>query len=165
MLSGESAMGKYPVQAVELMSRVIANVEQSQFDDIDYKDATWKQLMHDEAIASAAAMLSSNINVRMIIVLSMRGKTARMVSKYRPQLPIVVTTTSQRVARQLNLSWGTFPVVLPEKSTDLALIQKAFNYGKSMKLAKTGDQIVLVKGHPLAAKRFKNRTIELLTME
>ena len=161
MLSGESAMGKYPVEAVKIMSKTIAQTESSALDNYEYNHQFWNEEQTDEVIAATAAALSANTSVKMMIVLSMKGATARLVSKHRPELPIVVTTPFARVARQLNLSWGVRAIEVGEDATDESMISKALEYGKKHGYYKKGDQIILVKGHPRLKKRFSHRSIEL----
>lgn len=164
MLSGETAMGKFPVEAVTYMSKTISSTEMSAYDDVDYGHKIWTHVHHDEAIAAAASVLTLNSNVSMMVVLSMKGMTARLVSKHRPKLPIIVTTPSARVARQLQLSWGVTPVLISKSANDTSILNSAIKIGQSKGYVKKGDQIILIKGHPLMKKRLSHRSIELFRL-
>lgn len=165
MLSGETAGGKYPVEAVRMMSNILNQVEKSQYDNLDYSHAAWHHLRNEEGIASAAVILSTNVHVKMIMVLSRTGGTARLVSKYRPHLPIMVTSSSATLTRQLNMSWGIVPLPIMKNYKDDAIIKQAITYGKQRKLISAGDRIILIKGHRQPAKRHQLKSIDLITLQ
>lgn len=164
MLSGESALGKFPVEAVTIMAKTLVKIEQSHYDDFTFNGAIGLPFNTSEAVAMASVNLADDIEASMMIVLSMSGQTGRYVSKYRPELPILVTTASGRVARQMNLSWGVIPVDTQKVLPDEQLIKAALKFGAKNKLAKLGSEVVLIKGHAQAEKRHHASSIEIITL-
>lgn len=151
MLSGESASGKYPLEAVETMSRIIRETEASGRDDIE-PHAHMTAGKSDEAVmAEAAAILSKDVDAKLILALSSDGDLGRILSRHRPQLPIAVATTAERTRNQLNLSWGVFSFVLPECKSIDDLLTQGGDVLKREGLAKSGDKIVLVAVDPAGA--------------
>lgn len=113
MLSGETAMGHYPVLAVEVMEKIVIQAEMDAFEldayrdfkyEIDYSDVT-------NAVCDAACTTARDINAKAIIALSKYGQTARRMSKFRPYQPIVAATPVEKTFHQLALSWGVYPVI------------------------------------------------------
>ena len=111
MLSGETAMGKYPVEAVAAMAKIAEQTERS----IDYTElfhtAKFKIKNQIDAISHAACSLAIDIDAKLIVVCSRSGRTARMVSNYRPKVPIYAVTTSEEYRRSLQLNWGVTPLL------------------------------------------------------
>jgi len=163
MLSGESASGQYPVEAVEIMSKTAHKVERSHYDDLNLSHCYHPGLRITEAVAETAVALAQDVKAKAMIVLSMTGTTARFVSKYRPELPIIVTTSSGRVSRQLTLSWGVVPLEAKRGASDEKLINHALAYAKKEGMIKNGDHVVLIKGHPVVSKRQQPSSIELIS--
>jgi len=158
MLSQESAVGKYPVETVKMMSHIISDTEKSPFDDVKFNDLLKNGLSVNEATASSVARLSKEVKAKAILVATISGYTAKIVSKYRPELPIIVTAQSEKVRRQLALSWGVVPYVLPKcKSVD-ELIKKAVLKAKEKKIVKKGDKVIILGGHPVG----KSGTVNLV---
>jgi pyruvate kinase len=148
MLSGESAEGKYPVESVQMMSSIILDTEKSKYDDLEFRDIFKNKLQIDEAISLNAEQLAKELKAKAILVASITGNTARLVSRYRPELPILVTTNNEKVRRQLNLSWGVVPFVLSKCKTIDELIDKALIHIEKEKFVKRGDTIIVVAGFP-----------------
>ncbi|MBN1325360.1 pyruvate kinase [Candidatus Falkowbacteria bacterium] len=149
MLSGESAEGKYPVESVQVMTSIILRTEKSKFDDLQFRKIFKGKLQIDDAVSSSAEQLAKNLKAKAILVASITGYTARIVSRYRPELPILVTTNNEKVRHQLNLSWGVIPFVLPKCRTIEELIAKAMVYTEKKKFVKRGDTLIVVAGFPL----------------
>lgn len=148
MLSGETASGKYPVESVEMMARVVTQTEASRYDDVVVRrDATAKTT--EEAITEVASILAKDIKARVILVASMSGETARLLSRYRPELPIMAVTSDDRVMRQMNLSWNVRPFTIPRCSSVEELIERSIGYLKKKKTIKTGDKMIIVAGEPV----------------
>jgi pyruvate kinase len=149
MLSNETATGKYPVVTVETMADIIAETEKSHYDDmelrtfIDNKDDT------DGVVSEISRIMAERLGAKFILAASISGDTGRMISRHRPELSIMVATSSSRVERQLNLSWGVYPFVLPECRTIEELIERSISYLKENKQAKIGDKIIVVAGEPV----------------
>ena len=116
MLSGETAAGKYPVQALQMMSRIAEHMEQN----IDY-NTIFKKTDRNEnpditnAIAHATCLTAIDLKASAILAVTKSGSTAHMMSKHRPGCLIGACTSSERVLRQLNLSWGVYPMLIKEE--------------------------------------------------
>lgn len=144
MLSGETANGKYPVEATEMMKKIIIETENSVYDNLILQDKVKKIIPASEAIGMVARALSENSKAKLILVDSQSGQTAAVVSRYRPEMPILVSCTDEKSERQLNLSWGIAPFVLPQKKNVKLSLEKLIGYAKKQKFAKAGDRIIVV---------------------
>jgi pyruvate kinase len=149
MLSGETANGKYPVVSVKTMTKIILRTEKSKYDDLEFRKMFKSKLKVDDAISSSANLLVKNLNPKAILVATITGYTGRIISRYRPELPILVSTNNQKVRRQLNLSWGVVPFVLPKCKTIEELTDKALAYIKNKKWVNKKNIIIIVSGFPL----------------
>jgi pyruvate kinase len=148
MLSGETASGKYPIESVEMMARVILQTEASHYDDvIPRRDSVAKST--EEAITEVASILARDVKAKLILVASMSGDTARLLSRYRPELPIAAATSDARVQYQMNLSWNVRPFLLPRCSSVEELIDRSIGYLKKKKTIKAGEKIIIVAGEPV----------------
>jgi pyruvate kinase len=150
MLSGETASGKYPVESVQTMAKIAERAEQS----IDYKERFIKKSFVTEmtvtnAISHATCTTAHDLGAAAIITVTTSGNTARMVSKFRPACPIIATTMSEKVQRQLNLSWGVKPLIAKKKCESLELFDHAVEVSVDNKLVHTGDLVVITGGMPL----------------
>lgn len=148
MLSGETASGKYPVQSVQTMSRIVQKTEASKFDDVEAPNIR-KFLNEEEAVSNVAAILARSTNARGILVASLSGSAGRIVSRYRPELPVFVSTNQERVCRQLTVSWGVVPFVLPTCQSIEELIDRSVMHLLKAKLVKKGDDLIVVAGEPV----------------
>jgi pyruvate kinase len=149
MLSGETSVGKYPVEAVKMMARIAEEAESSrQFRA--YKDLPLSAASrYPEIVAAAACQAAGVAGVAAIAVFTSSGSSARLVSRLRPAVPIYAFTTSQKVARELLLSYGVHPVLAPEvRSTDLMLAQVERMLLERGWL-KHGDGVVAIAGQPI----------------
>ncbi len=146
MLSGETAAGKYPVQAVKNMAEIAEFTEKH----IDYNrwfaTTDYKIKNNLDAVSHATCAMAIDVNAKCIVVNSMSGKTARMVSRFRCPADIVGTTTSERAWRQLNLSWGVTPVLSEHFDSQEVMFYQALNQAKSVMGLKKGDNVVLTGG-------------------
>jgi len=149
MLSGETAEGKYPLVAVSTMAKIALRTEESKYDNFELRKIFKEKLHVDDAISSSANLLAKDLKAKAILVASITGYTGRIISRYRPELPILVTTNNEKVRRQLNLSWGVVPFVLPKCKTIEDLIAKALLYIKQKKLIKIKDILIIIAGFPL----------------
>lgn len=158
MLSGESAVGKHPVEAVETMARIAVTAEA----DIDYKSRFHKLRTAEpnrsvtEAISDATVTTAHDLNAAAVIAVTKSGNTARMISKYRPATPIVGATTDETVCRQLALSWGVIPVLCEEKQNTDDLFAHAVERALSSGIVKPGDLAVITAGIPLGVSGTTN---------
>ena len=151
MLSGETAAGNYPVESLKTMVRIAIRTE----NDIDYKkrfriqDAIFEPDITD-AISRATVTTAHDLNAAMIIPITTSGKTARMVSRYRPACPIVACTTDPVVCRQLALAWGVTPVLIAVEHDTFELFDHAIQAVEKAGYIKDGELAVLTAGVPLA---------------
>lgn len=149
MLSQETAVGKYPSQTVKIMSEIIKDTEKSSYDDMILKKYYKKIVPIDTAISSSVSSLSRDIKTKAILVATISGYTAQMISRQRPELPIIVTAESEKVRRQLALSWGVIPYVMPKCKNVDELINKAVKLSIRKKIIKKGDKIIIIGGQPV----------------
>ena len=146
MLSGETAAGKYPIEAVRNMAEIAEYTEKH----IDYKRwfATTEYRIRNnlDAISHATCAMAIDVGAKCIVVNSMSGTTARMVSRFRSPADILGVTTSKRAYRQLNLSWGITPVLSEEYESAEVMFYQGLHHAKRVFSLKTGDNIVLTGG-------------------
>ncbi len=151
MLSGETAMGKYPVLAVEVMSKIVTRAEKDAFKMNAYRDVRYDTDFSDitNALCDAACTTAKDMNASVIISVSKYGQTARRTSKFRPQVPIVAATPVKKTFHQLALTWGVYPVLARYQKTSDDLFIHAIDCAKQIDLVKKGDRVVIVAGIPL----------------
>ncbi len=120
MLSGETAVGKYPVEAAQKMVDIAYEIECTFPVLYTRRHGQSKELINDieESIALGACEIAKNLDVKAIIAWTQNGHAIRLLSKYHPVCPIIALSTSEKIARQVQLSWGTLPEVIPEDLTD-----------------------------------------------
>jgi pyruvate kinase len=150
MLSGETAVGAFPVQAVKMMDAIAIRTEKSlDFQKIFAEKMAYTSTDITEAIGESAVKLANDLNVSAIITCTFGGTTARLVSKYRPKAIIVGAASNDETARRLTLSWGVHPVYVEmAKDTD-GLIQNAMEAACECKYIKKGDTILILAGVPV----------------
>ena len=146
MLSGETAAGKYPVAAVKNMAEIAQYTEEH----IDYKEwfsnTRYKIRNNLDAISHATCAMAIDVNAKCIVVNSMSGRTARMVSRFRSPADILGNTTDQRAWRKLNLSWGVTPVLSEEYNSLDVVFYQAVNLAKATFHLEKGDNVVMTGG-------------------
>lgn len=150
MLSGETAAGKYPVEAVKTMARIAQRTE----DDIDYRNRFFSRKSDQNrdvtnAISHATCTTAYDLEAAAIITVTQSGQTARMISKYRPQMPIIGCTTNERIYRHLCMSWGVSPVLCEMQQDADSLFDHAVDRSKACGLVQDGDLVVITAGVPL----------------
>ena len=152
MLSGESAAGLYPVEAVKTMAKIAERAEQ----DIVYRSRMQKRQGErtetpdiTTAISYATCSVAMDLKADAIITVTMSGFTANMIARYKPACPIIGCTLDEKVCRQLNLLWGVSPVLIKKEQTTDALFEEAVFKSKQAGLLKTGDTVVITAGVPL----------------
>lgn len=147
MLSAETAVGKYPIAAVEMMSCVAERIEESlKYDEILARKKVNVLPTVADAISHATCQSALDLKAVAIISATQTGSTARMVSKYRPQAQIIAATPLEKVARQLTLSWGVYPQVVPTTDNTDSMIDISVNAAKKTGLIKTDDLIIITAG-------------------
>lgn len=146
MLSGETAAGKYPVEAVEVMSRIAEQTES----DINYykrfRALEFNIKNASDAISHATCALSMDIDTKYIVVCTISGRTARMVSRFRSPKPIIAMTTSEKVFNKLALSWSVTPIMCEQFQSVDILLYCAIEKIKQLGLVKEGDRVVITAG-------------------
>lgn len=157
MLSGESAAGKYPVEAVQTMARIAERTEE----DIDYRKRFFAlsrtgKIEITDAISHATCTTAYDIGAKAIVTVTKSGRTARMVSKYRPDCAIIACAMSDNVARQLNMSWGVTPIIIKEEKDTFELFEHAVAEVKAKGYLKDGDNTVITAGVPLGTSGTTN---------
>ncbi len=146
MLSGETAAGKYPILAVKTMARIAQNTEDNIHYNKRFLTREFKIKNTVDAISHATCGMAIDIDAKAIAVCSISGITARMVSRFRPQVPILGFTTSEKTWRRLSLSWGVTPVMCENyPSTDVLFYSVSRQTKEFLKLEK-GDHIVITGG-------------------
>jgi pyruvate kinase len=145
MLSGETAMGKYPAHAVSTMARIALQVESSVNPWPPDTDVSGP----DESVAHAACRAAEEQQAQAIVTFSQSGSTALLVSKHRPRMSIIAPTPFANIARRMSLYWGVKPVILRPKKTTDDMIASVEQIMVSKKLAKEHDLIVISAGVPI----------------
>ena len=169
MLSGETASGKYPVEAVATMRKIVDKAEQGLgLWGIHLAHATSEHTPETEtipvpdAVSGAAVLIAQQVKAPAILCLSRSGLTARMISKHRPKCPIIGLTPSQQTWRDLALCWGVQPVRISEMSNINAAASEAVNVCVREKLLPEGELVVITAGVPLGRPGSTN-VVEVLT--
>jgi len=150
MLSGETAAGSYPIETVKTMALIAETTE----NDIDYRKRFSSRGISSNsnianAIAHATVTTAHDLNVKAIITVTKAGATARLISKYRPDAPIISCTTNQTACRQMNMSWGVSPLMIDEKTNTDELFLAAVEAAKNAGYVEPGDLVVITAGVPL----------------
>ena len=146
MLSGETAAGKYPVQAVKAMARIAQRTEESIHYTKRFRNTDFKIHSVLDAISHAACGMAIDLDASAIVVCSISGRTARMVSRFRPPMEIIGLTNDERTWRHLALSWGVIPVLCEEyPSTDVLFYVAKLRALDTLNLAE-GDRLVITGG-------------------
>jgi pyruvate kinase len=144
MLSNETAVGKYPVQAVETMARIALRIEHEQPDRRTLEDSPRRSVPN--AISQAVGHIAEQLEAAAIMTLTKTGATARNVSKFRPKKPILAITPHVDVARQLQLVWGVKPLLVLDLPSTGQTFQAALNVAQEKKLLHEGDLVVMTAG-------------------
>lgn len=146
MLSGETASGKYPVAAVKNMAE-IAEYTEKQINYIKRFQTTEFEIRNNlDAISHSACSMAIDLKAKCMVVSSLSGCTVRMVSRFRCPVDIIGMTTSEKVWRKLNLSWGVTPVMCEEFNSMEVMFYHAMNQAKKVFNLKKGDNVVLTGG-------------------
>jgi len=151
MLSGETAVGKYPVEAVKTIGR-IANVTEAYLDkhsERHPRTATSEELRVTESISRSVGYVVDDIGPKLVVVWSESGGAARLLSKARIDVPILALSSRQKVCRQMCLDYGVMPCCLPIPGTIDEFVSMADELLVTREMAKAGDKVVLVAGQPL----------------
>ena len=150
MLSGETAGGKYPVEALQAMVGIVTETENA----IDY----WKQFQKqrvlpasniNDAITHTCCLTAKDLNAKAILAATNSGRSARMICRFRPACPIAAITMHEKVRRQLNISWGVTPYLAGEVNSTDRIFSLSAEVALKEKLVENGDTVVITAGVPL----------------
>lgn len=147
MLSGETASGKYPVDAVQTMARIASKAETAVRYNVKAKGVLTMPTITD-AISHASFSIANDLKAEAIITPTTSGSTAKMVSKYRPKAPIIAATPSFKVKRKLCLVWGVHSVLIPSTTGTDEMVGEAVSAALKEHLIKCGDLVVVTAGVP-----------------
>ena len=149
MLSGETASGQYPLEAVQTMARIAVRTETSlQLSDILLGKGIQLQRTTTDAISHATVQISHELGAAAIVTSTQSGYTARMVSKYRPQSTIVAVTPCAKTVRRMLLLWGVYPILGPSFNNTDEMVQSAVATSLEAGVVKDGDLVVVTAGVP-----------------
>ncbi|NLW10831.1 MAG: pyruvate kinase [Clostridiaceae bacterium] len=164
MLSGETAAGKYPLESLNMMVSIAEQTEKS----IDY----WAEFIKSRyemvssvtnAISHATCMTAMDLKASAIVAVTHSGRTARLISRFRPECPIIATTVSSRSYRQLALSWGVYPYLVEEVHTTDAMFELGMNKALESGKVNNGDVVVITGGTPIGMSGTTN-TLKVQTI-
>ncbi len=162
MLSGETAVGKYPVQAVRMMKRIIRSAEKNNIIKYYLDLFNSKEVSLPFSIAHASIDAAREAQVKAIIVFTLSGFTARFISERRPQTPIFALTPNKSVYNSMSMLWGVYPILIELGKNIDVVIRNGINQIKRRKLLKNGNRAVIVYG--LAEKRGGADRMRIITI-
>jgi len=167
MLSGETAAGDYPVEALQTMAKICRSVEKNAphiYNSLSYRKPEWKEKQVIESLAYSCVVLAENVEAHVISTITHSGSTARRIAKFRPRVPIVAFTESDEVRRQLGLVWGVQPVKIDEIFDTDKSVKLMEEYLKKHGLVNIGERVIIATGMPIA-KRGRTNMIKVSTIE
>ena len=147
MLSEETATGKYPIQAVQFMSRIIENTEED-FPYIEYLQLILRKAV-SESVAQASCVLANDLEAAAIIAPTQSGRTAMHISRFRPLQPIIALSPNPKTVRRLTLFWGCIPCLVTEAEDTDKMIEEAAATAHGLGFVAKGDLVVITAGHPI----------------
>ncbi|MDO4962104.1 MAG: pyruvate kinase [Eubacteriales bacterium] len=164
MLSGESASGKYPVDAVRNMAEIAEYTEKNIDYEKRFKTNDYRIKSNIDALSHSTCAMAIDTKAKAIVISSLSGITVRMVSRFRCPVDIIGMTTSKKAWRKLNLSWGVTPVLSEEFDSMDVMFYHAIRHAKEVFGLKSGDNVVLTGGRT-SGKSFTTNTIRLETIK
>jgi pyruvate kinase len=156
MLSGETASGRYPVEAVAMMDRIIREAEASMMSRRDRRRRPMEHLSVAETISESVCHAADELHMKVIAVFTETGSTARLISKYRPRCPVIAFSTVQETRRRLQLFWGVTPRTIDHLKNIDSLTALAAERLLEEKLVQEGDVVGIVAGTPLGIRGTTN---------
>lgn len=148
MLSAETAIGKYPVESLKMMDRIIRHTESLE----TYEDCYVSGKTFAEAAADAACRAAEDIRAKVLAAFTQSGFTAKLLSKYRPQVPIIAFTPNERIQNKASLYWGVTPKVMRLPATTDEMIAAVERSLIADRIVKNGDGIVITSSSPLSTQ-------------
>ncbi|MFR3071677.1 MAG: pyruvate kinase [Paeniclostridium sp.] len=156
MLSGETAAGKYPVEAVKTMATIAKRTEET----LNYNELLKSKKLNGvnvtDAISHATCTTAIDLNASAIITSTSSGHTARMVSKFRPACPIIAATNDDKVMRRLALTWGVYPIIAKEATNTDEVVENSINAAKEASYLENGELVVVTAGVPVGVSGTTN---------
>ena len=153
MLSGESAVGKYPIKAVKMLAKIAQEVEK----DVKFPNINPADNDETRALSEALNVVDKILDLRYIVTFTTSGYTSLLASKERPSVPVIAITPYVKVYHRLNLIWGVIPILIDEQVDSFeALIHQAENCLKERQLATLGDKVLIMAGIPTKQARGTN---------
>ncbi|MBI4142889.1 pyruvate kinase [Candidatus Uhrbacteria bacterium] len=148
MLSGESATGEYPVQAVAMLAGIARETEASRYDDVQPLMPPPEHWELGDVVAEVSALLAAHADIRAILVATLTGKTARRIARFHPAVPIYAATPDPLTMRTLNVSYGVQPFVVPHTKNRDALVRAAVRILQAQRRIRKGNALIIVAGEP-----------------
>ena len=157
MLSGETAAGKYPIEAVKTMRDICITTELSDdFEENIYQTEIDRKITTTNAISKSTCTIANQLDAKAIITCTSSGNTAKAVSKFRPKTNIIACTIDEKVARRLSVSWGVYPIIVEKAHETDELIERAIVGALKENYVQEGDLTVLTAGIPLGVSGTSN---------
>lgn len=167
MLSGETASGKYPIEALLAMGKICERIESQTsrvYHSLKFKRPEWREKQVVESLSYSCVRMASDVGAKAIATITHSGNTARRIAKYRPKAPVFAFTESQDIRRQLNLIWGVRAVRLDELLDTDRSVEVMENYLKKIGMVEAGDRVVIATGLPYS-KKGQTNVIKVSTIE
>lgn len=160
MLSGETTVGKHPVETVEAMARICEVTEK--YADYNYVEEMRFVVNARDAIATAVVDTANRLNAKLITTATVHGRTARLISNFRPKAPVLALTPSEKEGRKLMLNYGIYPVLMPLMNSTDEVLEHSVVEAKRFTNLSSGDIVVITGGFP---NTDYNRTTNLMKIE
>ena len=160
MLSGETTVGKHPIGTVEAMARICEVTEK--YADYNYVEEMRFVANARDAIATAVVDTANRLNAKLITTATVHGRTARLISNFRPKAPILALTPSEKDGRRLMLNYGIYPVLMPLMNSTDEVLEHSVEAAKKFTELSQGDIVVITGGFP---NTDENRTTNLMKIE
>jgi pyruvate kinase len=164
MLSGETAAGRYPKESVQTMAQISIRAEQALYaNEVPDRHVVGVSKTVTDVIGHAVQTMASELGVNAIVTATTSGHTARMIAKHRPRAYVVAATPRPEVARRMTVSWGVYPVIVPDTKTTDEVLETAVDGALDAGLAKHGDLVLIIAGVP-AGQRGTTNLIKVHTI-
>jgi pyruvate kinase len=163
MLSGESAAGKYPVEAVRTMAEIAEYTEQHNDYETNFRNIKFEGKDNLDKLSHAVCSMAVDMEAKAVVVCSVSGKTAMLVSRFRTPVDIVGMTTDPKIWRRLSMSWGVTPVLAEEyPNMDVMMYFAKMKAQEALKLEKGAN--VIITGGPVSRGGGNTNTIKIETV-
>jgi pyruvate kinase len=151
MLSGETSAGKYPIEALKVMDKIVVYTENTKEGSTESHTATFTHsgfYEFPEAVAHAVSHAAQDVEAKWIVAFTRSGFTARLISKFRPRTPVIAFSPDEKVVRQMSMYWGVIPHLVRHLENTDVLINEVDTLLIKLGYAKTGDKVIIVASHP-----------------